>query len=70
MALPLAAIQLAIISFIAISLAIVALGLRLWSRRILEQRLVFHDYMAIVAMLFTAGAVSVFLAGTALHSIF
>lgn len=70
MSLSAGAIQLAIVSFIAVSLAIVALGLRLWSRHILEQRLVFHGYMAIVAMLFTAGAVSIFLAGTTLYSSF
>ncbi|KAI1866346.1 uncharacterized protein JN550_007734 [Neoarthrinium moseri] len=62
MALPLGAIQLAVVSFIASTLSITALGLRLWSRHILRQSLHFNDYMAIVAMVFTAGAVSVFLA--------
>lgn len=62
MALPLGAIQVAVVSFIAIFLAITALALRLWSKHILHRRLAFHDYMACVAMVFTAGAVSVFLA--------
>lgn len=62
MALPLGAIQVTVVSSIATFLSILALALRLWSKHILHRPLVFHDYMACVAMAFTAGAVSVFLA--------
>jgi hypothetical protein len=62
MALPLGAVQLAVVSFISISLSLAALALRLWSKHILHRPLVFHDYMACGAMLFTTGAASVYLA--------
>ncbi|KAH6627451.1 hypothetical protein F5144DRAFT_575896 [Chaetomium tenue] len=73
MALPPGAIQLAVVSFIATFLSIVALALRLWSKNIQCRRMALHDYMACVAMVLAAGAVSVFLAagfaaGLGLHA--
>ncbi|KAF2970765.1 hypothetical protein GQX73_g2805 [Xylaria multiplex] len=52
-----------IVAFITTPLAIVALGLRLWSRRLQKVALGFNDYMAIQAMIFAAATVSVVLAG-------
>lgn len=63
MALPLGAIQLAVISCITTTLAIIAMILRLWSRYLQNQRLVIHDYFALAGMFLTAGAVSVYLSG-------
>ncbi|KAI8948548.1 hypothetical protein F4801DRAFT_556531 [Xylaria longipes] len=62
MALPLGAIQVAVVSFIAYTLATVALGLRFWSRVILKLPLRSSDYMIILAMANASGAVAVFLA--------
>lgn len=63
MALSLGAVQVAAVSFTTTTLALISLALRLWSRYIQKTPLKFNDYMAIVAMTFTAGTVSVFLAG-------
>ena len=63
MTLPLGAVQVIAVSSITTTLAIIALGLRLWSRRIQNAPLAFNDYMAIMAMVLAAGTVSVFLAG-------
>jgi membrane protein implicated in regulation of membrane protease activity len=63
MALPLGAVQIAVVSFIAYTLATVALGLRFWSRALLKLPLRSADYMIILAMVNTSGAVAVFLAG-------
>ncbi|ROW06270.1 hypothetical protein VPNG_08079 [Cytospora leucostoma] len=62
MGLPLGVIQVAVVAFITTPFAIGALLLRLWSRYLQGLALVFNDYMAIVAMVLAAGAVSVFLA--------
>ncbi|KAI1385850.1 uncharacterized protein F4822DRAFT_356071 [Hypoxylon trugodes] len=62
MALALGAVQVAIVSFIFTTFSIIALALRLWSRRILRLSFVFNDYMAILALALALGAVSVFLA--------
>ncbi|KAL2255470.1 hypothetical protein VTK26DRAFT_3288 [Humicola hyalothermophila] len=59
MALSQGAIQVTAVSSIAATLSMIAISLRLWSRRILHHQLAFNDYMACVAMLFTAGVVSV-----------
>lgn len=63
MTLPLGAIQVTVVSFITVPPAIVATFLRIWSRRLQNLPLGFHDYMAIVAMVLAAATVSVFLAG-------
>lgn len=63
MGLPLGAVQLAAISFVTSAMAIIALALRLWSRRLQNTPLAVHDYFAMMAMLLAAGAVSVFLVG-------
>lgn len=55
--------QVTIIGFITNVLAIVALGLRLWSRRIQKSRLAFNDYMAIMATVLTTGIVACCIAG-------
>lgn len=62
MALPWGAIQVTIISFVIMPLAIATTFLRLWSRRLKNQSLGFPDYMALVALLLAAATVSVFLA--------
>ncbi|KAI9148431.1 Satratoxin biosynthesis SC4 cluster protein [Paramyrothecium foliicola] len=62
MALPLGAIQLTVISSTTTAFAFISIGLRLWSRRILNMPLAFNDFMALIAMVFASGAVSVFLA--------
>ncbi|KAI5923169.1 hypothetical protein F4810DRAFT_226154 [Camillea tinctor] len=72
MALALGAIQVIVVAFITITLSFIALGCRLWSRRILKLPLVFNDYMAIVATIFSLGAVLVFIiasfiAGVGVH---
>ncbi|KAI1487872.1 hypothetical protein F5X96DRAFT_686403 [Biscogniauxia mediterranea] len=72
MALSLGAVKVVVTGLITIILSFVALGCRLWSRRILKLPLVFNDYMAIVATIFALGTVLVFLiasfsAGVGLH---
>ncbi|KAI1496432.1 hypothetical protein F5X99DRAFT_400466 [Biscogniauxia marginata] len=72
MALTLIAIQDAVVLFIAVVLAIIALGLRIWSRRIMKIPLAFNDYMAIAAMILTLGVivnalVEVFTGGIGVH---
>ncbi|KAG6361353.1 hypothetical protein INS49_009578 [Diaporthe citri] len=72
MTLPLGATQVAVVSFITMAFAIVATLLRIWSRRLQNLPLGFHDYMAIVAMFLAAATVSVFLtagfaAGLGMH---
>ncbi|KAH8600631.1 hypothetical protein B0O99DRAFT_736691 [Bisporella sp. PMI_857] len=62
MALPLGAIQVVVVSLLIFPFSIISLVLRLWSKRIQKSPYAFHDYMAIVAIVLTAGAVSVFLA--------
>ncbi|KAI0529926.1 hypothetical protein GGR58DRAFT_509015 [Xylaria digitata] len=62
MALPLGAVQVAVISFIAYTLSAVALGLRFWSRALQNLSLRLPDYMIILALVNASGAVAVFLA--------
>ena len=54
MTLPLGAVQVIAVSSITTTLAIIALGLRLWSKRIQNAPLAFNDYMAIMAMVLAA----------------
>jgi len=63
MGLPIHGSQIIAVSFISVGLAMTALVLRLWSRRLQGVSLAFNDYMAIVAMVFAAGMVSLFLLG-------
>lgn len=63
MALPLGAVQLAVISCITTAMAIISMMLRLWSRYLQNQRLVIHDYFALAGLVLTIGAVSVYLSG-------
>lgn len=63
MTLPLGAIQLAVVSCITTAMAIIAILLRLWSRRLQNHSLVMHDYLALAGMFFTACTVSVYLTG-------
>ncbi|KAI0601485.1 hypothetical protein F4775DRAFT_582067 [Biscogniauxia sp. FL1348] len=72
MALPLGAIKVIVTGFITIILSFVALGCRIWSRRMLKLPLAFNDYMAIAATIFALGTVLVFLiasftAGVGVH---
>ncbi|KAI0869288.1 hypothetical protein GGS24DRAFT_505940 [Hypoxylon argillaceum] len=62
MALSSAAVQVAVVSFIAYTLAAVALGLRFWSRAIQKLPLRSSDYAIILAMVNTSGVVAVLLA--------
>ena len=55
MTLTLIAIQCTIILFIGTTLAIVAIGIRVWSRHIMKVSLAFNDYMAFAAVLLTIG---------------
>lgn len=48
-----------IIGFITTPLAVIALGMRLWSRQILKNRLRFSDYMVIVGFLFAIATVAI-----------
>lgn len=63
MGLPLGAVQLVVVALITSAMAIIALSLRLWSRRLQNLALSIHDYFAITAMVLAAGDVSVFLMG-------
>ncbi|KAI9034893.1 uncharacterized protein KD926_005157 [Aspergillus affinis] len=62
MALPLGAVQLAVISFIVGPMAIIAVALRLWSRYLQRRTLAATDYLALVALVLAESALSVFLA--------
>ncbi|KAI1505915.1 hypothetical protein F5X99DRAFT_366534 [Biscogniauxia marginata] len=62
MVLSLGATQVVVVGFITTPLAFMALGLRLWSRRIQRSSLAFNDYMSIVAMIFAIGTVSLCIA--------
>ncbi|KAI1746318.1 hypothetical protein F4680DRAFT_401065 [Xylaria scruposa] len=62
MGLPIQGAQVVIVSFISTPLAMIALGLRLWSRRLQRVSLAFNDYMAIMAMVLATAEVSVCLA--------
>ncbi|KAI0018401.1 hypothetical protein F4780DRAFT_751397 [Xylariomycetidae sp. FL0641] len=55
MALPLIAVQTAIVMSVAIVLAVLSVGLRLWSRSLTRMPLVFSDYAILVAMVVTMG---------------
>ncbi|KAI0552561.1 hypothetical protein F4679DRAFT_581464 [Xylaria curta] len=59
MGLPIQGTQVVIVSFISTPLAMIALGLRLWSRRLQRVSLAFNDYMAITAMVLATATVSV-----------
>jgi uncharacterized membrane protein YjjP (DUF1212 family) len=63
MTLPWGAIRVTVVSSVAMSLAIAASFLRIWSRRLQRQPLAFDDYMALVAIFLAAATVSVFLVG-------
>ncbi|TRX92989.1 hypothetical protein FHL15_006127 [Xylaria flabelliformis] len=63
MGLPIEGTQVVIVSFISTPLAMIALGLRLWSRRLQGVSFAFNDYMAIIAMVLATATVSVCLAG-------
>ncbi|KAI1352215.1 hypothetical protein F5Y01DRAFT_304100 [Xylaria sp. FL0043] len=60
MKLPLGAVQVIIVGFITTALAIIALFLRLWSRRIQKVPLVFNDYMVIAGLVLGIGEVVTF----------
>ncbi|KAI0198324.1 hypothetical protein F4808DRAFT_462803 [Astrocystis sublimbata] len=55
-------VKVAVTGLISTPLAILALGLRLWSRRIQKNPLAFNDYMAIIALILAAAIVSLCLA--------
>ncbi|KAI8952616.1 hypothetical protein F4801DRAFT_214981 [Xylaria longipes] len=61
MGLPIQGVQVVIVAFIG-TLAITALGLRLWSRKLQRITLAFNDYMAILAMILATATVSICLA--------
>lgn len=63
MALPLGVVQLTVVACITTAMAVFATMLRLWSRYLQSHNLVIHDYLALAGMVFTAGTVSVYLAG-------
>lgn len=63
MALPLGAIQLAVVSFVTLTLAIVATILRIWSKHLQNHGLAIHDYLAVAGMFFTAATVAVYVTG-------
>ncbi|KAI1396385.1 hypothetical protein F4819DRAFT_135417 [Hypoxylon fuscum] len=72
MALTLIATQVAVVLLVIASLAYISLGLRIWSRRIMNIPLAFNDYMAILAMLLTTGTIAnslaeVFTGGIGVH---
>ncbi|KAI1075918.1 hypothetical protein F5B20DRAFT_558382 [Whalleya microplaca] len=55
-------VRVVILGFVMTPLALAALALRLWSRRIQRMNLQFNDYMAIIATVLTIGTVAVCLA--------
>lgn len=65
MGLPIQGAQVVIVAFLSTLLALLALGLRLWSRRLQGVALAFNDYMAVAAMVIATATVSVCLAGKA-----
>lgn len=67
MALPLGAIQLAVVSFVTLTLAIVATILRIWSKYLQNHSLAIHDYLAVAGMFFTAATVAVYVTGELLQ---
>ncbi|KAK5634996.1 hypothetical protein RRF57_010708 [Xylaria bambusicola] len=64
-------VQVTVAAFIGTPLALIALGLRLWSRRVQRVSLAFNDYMAIVAMVLASATVSlyVFIGATGKHAV-
>ncbi|KAF3064629.1 hypothetical protein GL218_02476 [Daldinia childiae] len=52
------AMQVTVVSIVLAIFSLVFLGLRLWSRHILQTTLAFNDYMAIVAMILTGAMLS------------
>lgn len=58
-------IQVMIVGVVMNVFAIIAVGLRLWSRRIQGLSLEFNDYMAIIAVILTTGLVICCLFGKA-----
>ncbi|KAI0197912.1 hypothetical protein F4808DRAFT_437520 [Astrocystis sublimbata] len=54
--------QVAVTALVSTPLAILALGLRIWSRRLLRMSLGFNDYMVILAMIFAIGLVGILIA--------
>ncbi|KAI1662905.1 hypothetical protein F4813DRAFT_342302 [Daldinia decipiens] len=58
MPLPPGAMQVTVVGIVSGSLSLIFIGLRLWSRYILQATLAFNDYMAITAMIVTAGMIS------------
>lgn len=63
MALPSEAIQVIVVSFTTVAMAIVAIMFRLWSRYLQNQSLVIHDYLVLAGMLFAAATLAVLVAG-------
>lgn len=63
MSLPIQGAQVVIVGFISTPLAMIALALRLWSRRIQRVSFAFNDYMAIIATVLATATVSVCVAG-------
>ncbi|KAI1366368.1 hypothetical protein F5Y08DRAFT_136854 [Xylaria arbuscula] len=62
MGLPIQGAQVVIVAFLSTPLALLALGLRLWSRRLQGMALAFNDYIVIVATLIATATVSICLA--------
>jgi hypothetical protein len=60
MALTSAATEVVVVACVTGKLAIMALNLRLWSRRMQNIRLGFSDYAVIAAMMFTAATLSLY----------
>lgn len=61
--------QVTVVCIVSASLSLIFIGLRLWSRHILQTTLAFNDYMAIVAMVLTGAMLSTFILGTSIESL-
>ncbi|KAI2637748.1 hypothetical protein GGS26DRAFT_544993 [Hypomontagnella submonticulosa] len=58
MAIPSEALQVVAVSLTALTLSIIATGLRIWSRRLQKVPLAFNDYMVFVGLVLTIGSLS------------
>ncbi|KAH8164262.1 hypothetical protein CIB48_g3953 [Xylaria polymorpha] len=63
MGLTIQAAQLVVVALISTPLATIALGLRLWSRKLQRMPLAFDDYMAILALVLAVATVFTCLSG-------
>lgn len=63
MAIPSEALQVVAVSLTALTLSIIATGLRIWSRRLQKVPLAFNDYMVFVGLVLTIGSLSSTISG-------